>query len=158
MNWNIPYGVVGSPATKAVDHFSPLSDVVVITPQSPRDAPSPMTVAVREMSAIEKSRLLVQGKQMDLLKSLDTPQRMSVAFSLLIAPLLTAYIAPYHRGCISIGSSPLKQQNIGDVAPKTGQLAFLASMSTLSYQRTYSPLRRLRSQLREMLSSSNPHS
>ena len=128
MNWNIPYGVLASPAAKAIDHFSPLSDDVVTTPQSPPEAPSPMTVAVREMSAIERSRLLVQGKQMDLLKSLETPQRMSVALSLSIAPLLTAYTAPCRRGCISIGSSPLKQQNIGDVAPKTGLLAFSISM------------------------------
>lgn len=136
MNWNMPYGAVGSPAARAADHVSPLSDIIVTTPQSPREAPSPMTVAVREMNAIERSRLLVQGKQMDLLKSLETPQRMSVASSLSIAPLLTAYIAPCRRGCISIGSSPSKQQNIGDGAPKTGLLAFLGSMITLNEQQS----------------------
>lgn len=93
MNWNMPYGAVGSPAARAADHVSPLSDIIVTTPQSPREAPSPMTVAVREMNAIERSRLLVQGKQMDLLKSLEIPQRMSVASSLSIAPLLTACIS-----------------------------------------------------------------
>ena len=134
MNWNVPYGSVGSPAARAADHVSPLSDIIVTTPQSPREAPSPMTVAVREMNIIERSRLLVQGKQVDLLRSLETPQRMSAVFSLSTAPLLTAYIAPCRRGCISIGTSPLKQQNIGDGAPKTGLLAFLASMTTLKGQ------------------------
>ena len=136
MNWNIPYGAVGSPAVRVADHLSPLSDIIVTTPQSPRDAPSPMTMAVREINVIERSRLLVQGKQMDLLKSLETPQRMSVASSLSIVPLLTTHIAPCQRGCISIGSSPLKQQNIGDGAPKTGQRAFLASVMTLNGQQS----------------------
>ena len=85
---------VRSPAVTAVDHVSPLSDVIVTTPQSPREAQSPMTVAVKEMNAIERTRLLVEGKQMDLLKSLETPQRMSVASSSKKIPLLTVYIAP----------------------------------------------------------------
>ena len=144
MNWNMPYGAVAFPAARAADHVSPLSDVIVTTPQSPREAPSPMTVAVREMNTIERSRLLVQGKQMDLLKSLETPQRMSVASSLSMAPLLTACIAPCRPGCISIGSSPSKQQNIGDGAPKTGLLAFLGTMITLNEQQSCSLRRRLR--------------
>ena len=107
MYWNMLYGAVGSPVGRAADHSSPLSDVIVTTPQSPREAPSPMTVAVREMSAVERSRLLVQGKQVDLLTSLETPQRMSVPSSLAIAPLLTTYVAQCQRGCISTGSSHL---------------------------------------------------
>lgn len=81
MNWNMPYGPMGSSAVRAVDHGSPLSDIVVTTPPSPGGAPSPMTVAVREMSAIERTRLFIQGRHMDLLESLENPQRMSVAFS-----------------------------------------------------------------------------
>lgn len=80
MNWNVPYGPMGSSAVGAVDHISPLSDIVVTTPPSPRGAPSPMTIAVREMSAMERTRLFVQGKHMDLLESLENHQRMSVAF------------------------------------------------------------------------------
>ena len=147
MYWNLLYGAVGSPVVRAADHVSPVSDIVVTTPQSPRGAPSPMTVAVREMNTIERSRLLVQGKQMTLLKSLETHQRMSVAFSFAIALLLTTYIAPCRRGCINIGSSPSKQQNIGDAAPKTGLLAFLVSMITLNEQRCYSLRRRLRQRI-----------
>ena len=81
MNWNMPYGTMGISAASAVDHVSPLSDIVVTTPPSPRGASSPMTVAVREMTAIERARLFVEGRQMDLLKSLDIPQRTSVASS-----------------------------------------------------------------------------
>ena len=136
MNWNISYGAVGSSAARAADHVSPLSDIIVTISQSPREAPSFMTVAVREMNAIERSRLLVQGKHMNLLKSLETPQRMSVASLLLINPLLIAYIAPCWRECISTDSSPLKQQNIGDGAPKTELLAFLGSMITLNEQQS----------------------
>ena len=116
-----------SSAARTVDHVSPLSDIVVATPPSPRGAPSPMTLAVREMTAIERARLFVQGRQMDLLQSLETPQRMSAAPSLLIAPRLTSCIVPCPRGCISIGSSPTKQQNIGAGALKTGLLTFLVS-------------------------------
>lgn len=81
MNWNMPYGPMGSSAVRAVDQGSPLSDIVVTTPPPPGGAPSPMTVAVREMSAIERTRLFIQGRHMDLLESLENPQRMSVAFS-----------------------------------------------------------------------------
>ena len=134
MNWNMPYGLIASSGPRAVDHASPLSDVVVTTPTSQHEAPSPMTVAVREMTAIERARLFLQGRQMDLLKSLDTPQRMLVTSTSLSAPLLIACIVPCRHGCISIGFSPSKPPNIGVGAPRIGLLAFLASMTTLNEQ------------------------
>lgn len=141
MNWNMPYGAMRSSAATAVDHVSPLSDIVVTTPTSPCDASSPMTVAVREMTAIGRARLFVHGRQMDLLQSLENPQRMSVFPLLLIAPLLTAYIVPCRRGCISIGSSPTRQPNIGVGAPKTGLPTFLVSLMIIK-ERPSLPLRR----------------
>lgn len=79
MNWNMPYGIMRSSATTAVDHVSPLSDIIVTTPSSPHGAPSPMAVAVKEMTAIERTRLFVQGRQMDLLRSLERPQRIALS-------------------------------------------------------------------------------
>lgn len=47
-----------------------------------------MAVAVKEITAIERARLFVQGRQMDLLRSLERPQRMLVPpSSLIFAPL-----------------------------------------------------------------------
>ena len=74
MNWNMPYGAMRPPAARAADHPSPLSDVVVTTPPSQHGAPSPMAVAVREMSAVERARLFIQGRHMDLLESMDKSQ------------------------------------------------------------------------------------
>lgn len=76
MNWNMPYGAMRSSAARAVDHVSPLSDIVVTTPPSPNGAPSPMAVAVKEMTAIDRARLFVQGRHMELLKSMEKPQRV----------------------------------------------------------------------------------
>ena len=76
MNWNMPYGAMGSSAANAMDHASLLSDIEVTTPSSPRGAPSPMTVAITDMTAIDRARLFVQGRQMDLLKSMEKPQRV----------------------------------------------------------------------------------
>lgn len=79
MNWNMPYAAMRSSAARAVDHVSPLSDVVVTTPPSPRGAPSPTTVAVRQITAIQGARLFVQGRQMELLQSLDNHQRITLS-------------------------------------------------------------------------------
>ena len=148
MNWNMPYGAMRSSAARAVDHISPLSDIVVTTPQSPRGAASPMTVALREMTAIERTRLFVQGRQMDLLQSLEDPQRMSVvASSFLIAPFLTLYIVPCRRGCISIGSSPTRRQNIGAGALKTGLPTFFISLITIKERPSQSLHRTLQQRL-----------
>ena len=122
---------MGLPVAIPVDHASPLSDIVVTTPQSPRGAPSPMTMAVREMTTMERSRLLVQGRHMDLFKAMDAPQRMFVISLQLILVLLIACVAPYRHGCINIGSLPLKQQNIGVEVLKTGLPTFLVSMITI---------------------------
>ncbi|KAM0799060.1 hypothetical protein BDR22DRAFT_881333 [Usnea florida] len=75
----MPYGVMRSSAVSAVDHVSPLGDIEVTTPPSPRGAPSPTTVAVKDITAIERARLFVQGKQMELLQSLDNHQRITLS-------------------------------------------------------------------------------
>lgn len=74
MNWNMPYGTMRASAITAVDHISPLSDIMVATPPSPRTVPSPMAVAVKELTTAERTRLFVQGIHMDLLRSLEKPQ------------------------------------------------------------------------------------
>ena len=76
MHWNMPYGLMKSSATGEANHVSPLSDYVVATPPSPRDTPSPMTVAIKEMNKVDKTRLLVEGKHSDLLKALGKQERM----------------------------------------------------------------------------------
>lgn len=79
MNWNMPYGAMRSSAARAVDHLSPLSDIVVTSPPSPHGAPSPMTLAVKEMTAVDRARLFVQGRHMELLKSMEKPQRVTMS-------------------------------------------------------------------------------
>ena len=77
MNWNIPYGAMGSSEVKAINHALSLSDIKVTTPpSSPREAPSLIPVTVREIIAINRARLLVQERQMNLLKSIKKPQRI----------------------------------------------------------------------------------
>jgi hypothetical protein len=89
MNWNMPYGALRSSAARAVDHFSPFgptastpSDILVTTPTSeqvgpsPRNAPSPMSVAVRGKIANDRARLFVEGRHDDLLRSLEKQERV----------------------------------------------------------------------------------
>ena len=76
MNWNLPYGTVVPPATGAVDHVSPLSDMTVATPRSCDGAPSPATAAVSAMTRIDRARLFVRGKHHELLRSIDKKQRL----------------------------------------------------------------------------------
>lgn len=54
-----------------MDHVLSLSDVVVTAPQFPHGAPSPMAVAVTEMTGIGRARLFVQGRHMELLKPME---------------------------------------------------------------------------------------
>ena len=89
-----------------------------------------MAVAVRAMTAVDRARLFVEGRQDDLLKSMGKQQRVCVSYSELISALLTVYVAPCRRGCINFGSSPLKQQSIGAADLTIGLLAYLASMTT----------------------------
>lgn len=76
MNWNMLYGAMRSLEARAVDHISPLRDIVVTTPPSPSGAPFPMAAAVREKTAIDRARLFIQGRHMDGLKSMEIPQRV----------------------------------------------------------------------------------
>ena len=75
MNWTMPYGLSGVTATNPFDHASPLSDVVVATPPSLPDAPSPLATAIRDMTAIDRARLLTEGRHADLLRSMNKQQR-----------------------------------------------------------------------------------
>ena len=70
MNWNMSYGTMRSSAARAADHVLSLSDVVVTAPQFPHGAPSPISVVFTEMTAIGRARLFVQGRHMELLKSM----------------------------------------------------------------------------------------
>lgn len=57
------------------------SDMMVATPASqiaapsPRDAPSPMTVAIRTKTNFDRARLFVEGKHLELLKSMERNDR-----------------------------------------------------------------------------------
>ena len=56
------------------------SDVVVATPfatnaQSPHNVPSPMTVALKEKTAIDRANLFVQGRHHELLSSMNRVER-----------------------------------------------------------------------------------
>ena len=70
----MPYGTMRASTTTTMDHVSPFSDIMVTTPASPRATPSPMAVAVKELTTAERTSLFVQGRQMDLLRSLEKPQ------------------------------------------------------------------------------------
>ena len=76
MNWNIPYGVLRHPAAQSANHASPLSDIVVATPPSPHDTSSPLADAIKVTTAIERTRMLVEGKHTDLLKSMGKQERL----------------------------------------------------------------------------------
>jgi hypothetical protein len=87
LNWNIPYGALGS-LQSGSDHPSPFgpsvstpSDIsIMATPpanlvSSPRDAPSPLSTALKRKTAIERAQLFVQGKHDDLIRSMDKAER-----------------------------------------------------------------------------------
>ena len=74
MNWNMPYGLARSGSATAADHVSPLSDILVTTPQSIHEAPSPMAVAVKATTATDRARLFLQARHYDLLQSMEKHQ------------------------------------------------------------------------------------
>ncbi|KAI9764311.1 MAG: hypothetical protein M1840_008529 [Geoglossum simile] len=87
LNWNMPYGALG-PLQSGADHPSPFeppvstpSDVSIMTTPpaditlSPRDAPSPLSVALKRKTAIERAHLFVQGKHGDLIRSMNGAER-----------------------------------------------------------------------------------
>ena len=76
MYWNMPYGIMKATSTEMANHTSPLSDIDVATPPSPKDAPSPLTIAVKRMTAVERTRLLVGGNYGDFLMSMEQHQRL----------------------------------------------------------------------------------
>lgn len=76
MHWNMPYGLMKSSATGDANRVSPLSDYLVATPPSPHDTPSPMAIAIKEMTKVDKTRLLVEGKNSDLLRALGKQERV----------------------------------------------------------------------------------
>lgn len=76
MNWNMPYGNMKTSSTEVANHTSPLSDVDVATPPSPKDAPSPLTVAVKRMTAVERTRLFIEGNYGNFLSSMEKHQRL----------------------------------------------------------------------------------
>ena len=76
MNWNMPYGIRKTSSTEVVDHASPLSGVDVATPPSPKDAPSPLAIAVKRMTAVERTRLFVEGNYSNFLDSMERHQRL----------------------------------------------------------------------------------
>ena len=75
MNWNMPYGITIPRAAMAVDHTSPISDIQVATPSSTVDAPSPMAVTIKEITALDRARLFVEGRHDELLQSMRGKQR-----------------------------------------------------------------------------------
>src|SRR5438046_2168218 len=91
LNWNMPYGALGSSRSRDTDHPSPLghsvstpsaiSDVSMATPpanvvSSPHNAPSPLSTALKRKTAIDRAHLFVQGKHDDLVRSMDKAERM----------------------------------------------------------------------------------
>src|SRR5580700_2212468 len=91
LNWNMPYGALNSSRSRDTGH-SPfgqfvstpgaISDVsMAATPansvSSPNNAPSPLSVALRKKTAIDRAHLFVQGKHDDLIRSMDKTERRS---------------------------------------------------------------------------------
>src|SRR5438045_9550538 len=97
MNWNMPHIILRNPRARVCDHVSPSrpiastpSDILVATPSSanvgpssmntpsprdavsPNNAPSPMTVAVRENIKMDRAHLFVQGRHMELLAGMKS--------------------------------------------------------------------------------------
>ena len=91
MNWDMPYGIMKPSMPISSNHISPLSDIVVATPSSTYEAPSPTAVAVREMTGVQRARLFVQGRHHDLLKSIGKQQRRSVPTPVYIRALSISY-------------------------------------------------------------------
>jgi hypothetical protein len=88
MNLNLPIGVLRSLVTMHPDHTSPaglatspMSDIVVETPvsignrPSPRDAPSPMAIIAKMMSTNERALLFVEGRHFELLRSMGVKEQ-----------------------------------------------------------------------------------
>jgi hypothetical protein len=85
LNWNMPYGALG--LSKSVpDHpppftpISPPSDVSITTPpsdivSSPKNAPSPLSVALQRKKAFDRAHLFVQGKHDDLILSMNKEEQ-----------------------------------------------------------------------------------
>jgi len=99
LQWNKPFGVFtrqqgGSPRSSnhpspfAVTASTPLSQVSMHTPpetaDSPVNAPSALSVAVKRKAAIEKAHLFVQGKHHELLQLLSTQEKRHV-YSLVLS-------------------------------------------------------------------------
>ena len=76
----MPYGIKNATSTEVVNQTSPLSGIEVATPPSPKDAPSPLTIAVKRMTAVERTQLFVEGNYSKFLEAMEKPQRLWVSF------------------------------------------------------------------------------
>ncbi|KAL6712976.1 hypothetical protein ACLMJK_009531 [Lecanora helva] len=79
MNWTMPFGTLKSSTSTVTDHVSPISDIIVTTPQSPSAAPSPTAIAVKNLTVIERTRLFAQGRHLHLLTHMDKQQALTLS-------------------------------------------------------------------------------
>ncbi|KAI9785533.1 MAG: hypothetical protein M1839_009274 [Geoglossum umbratile] len=93
LNWNLPYTALRSSISRDLDQPSPLgpfgptppsdSSVNFASPEhaetSPQNAPSPLSVALKKDTAIDRARFFIQGKYDHLYKSLDRSERATTS-------------------------------------------------------------------------------
>ncbi|KAI9807444.1 MAG: hypothetical protein M1833_000189 [Piccolia ochrophora] len=94
MDWNMPYVALRLSHARATDHFSPAgtttysspaSDVFVTTPMahnaiSPAaESPSGLSQALRTRHTVERTRLFVEGKHVDLIRSMNKQERVAMS-------------------------------------------------------------------------------
>jgi len=75
MNWNMPYGPRQASGARRIDHLSPISDIVITTPTSANTAPSPTAAAIMALTAIDRAKVFVEGRHVELLKTMDSEQQ-----------------------------------------------------------------------------------
>ena len=127
--------MVASTSDTLSNHASPLSDMIVDTPPSQQNAPSPTSAAVQAMAVTDRTRLFTQGKHNEMLKSMDKQQRMWVSLPI-NSMSLTTLIERCQLGCINFGTFLSKLQSTGVMALRNGPLTCFVSMTTI-YRRPF---------------------
>jgi hypothetical protein len=128
MNLNLPIGVLRSLMTMHPDHTSPavveasqMSDVIVETPvspgnrPSPRDAVSPMAIVDKIMSANERAFLFVEEDISSFFDQWVSRSNGECAVGYISKLFIKAYTGQQHLGRKICGNISLKQLSTGVV-------------------------------------------
>ena len=141
--WHMPYAAMQSSKSRRLKIISPAaaqaattpSDVVVDSPSSnqaitPRDQSS-MSMILKRNETIDKARLLIHGRHVELDKSMNGEERKSVQPSWQLCYVqLTGLLEFILPGCISSGCFHLLQRSTGAVVLATGPRNFSDTMTT----------------------------